>query len=425
MMTHRLAQRFWDYVQDIKINEGKVSHKALGSQHRLANLNYPRREFLSPMKVSLIMLLIKVGRLRVFGLKCLQPMKLLLLMAVNKNAWFSLFLNCLASNRRRSSSRVHVACEDSTYNAIEQSRAPQNVQSQVCFGTVWHPAAVSRQKCEEAHGAGSSQSEASEARKLFQSNTYSHVPRRRGGRNLQPSDTSAVGPSSSQNHSNGPSYIDLGNCDQRCYHCGYLFWYGERLKGQPYARRTEYHLCCGGGAIFMEHTQATPVAFQELLKNKHFMENIRAYNQMFAMTSFGVKINESVNRWKGPYVFEVSGQIYHWIDSLCPEEGHWPCFLQLYIYDTSNEVSNYKCRDAFVPDFKMRFYNMEVVRGYELPTSQGLGGIIFESGPRRDTDYDVIIEAIAWTMYTLIRTTFKVIISRVYTMPSEEDISLE
>ncbi|GKD39627.1 hypothetical protein Tco_1259834, partial [Tanacetum coccineum] len=29
--------------------------------------------------------------------------------------------------------------------------------------------------------------------------------------------------------------------------------------------------------------------------NKHFMENIRAYNQMFAMTSFGAKIDESIN----------------------------------------------------------------------------------------------------------------------------------
>ncbi|GJV43479.1 hypothetical protein Tco_1428015 [Tanacetum coccineum] len=43
---------------------------------------------------------------------------------------------------------------------------------------------------------------------------------------------------------------------------------------------------------------------------------------------------------RGPYVFKVSGQIYHWIVSLCPEEGHDLRFLQLYIYDTQEEVAN-------------------------------------------------------------------------------------
>ncbi|GKC80298.1 DNA helicase [Tanacetum coccineum] len=40
---------------------------------------------------------------------------------------------------------------------------------------------------------------------------------------------------------------------------------------------------------------------------------------MFAMTSFGAKIDDSVNKGRGPYVFKISGQIYHWIGSLCPE----------------------------------------------------------------------------------------------------------
>ncbi|GKF93369.1 hypothetical protein Tco_0280088, partial [Tanacetum coccineum] len=61
---------------------------------------------------------------------------------------------------------------------------------------------------------------------------------------------------------------------------------------------------------------------------------------MFAMTSFGAKVDDSVNKGRGPYVFKVSGQIYHWIGSLCPEEGHDPRFLQLYIYDTQDEVAN-------------------------------------------------------------------------------------
>nr|GEZ51920.1 helitron helicase-like domain-containing protein [Tanacetum cinerariifolium] len=42
--------------------------------------------------------------------------------------------------------------------------------------------------------------------------------------------------------------------------------------------------------------------------------------------------------------------------------------------------------------FKIRLYNMGGMRGYELPTSDILRGIVFESGPRIRTDFDVIIE---------------------------------
>lgn len=61
---------------------------------------------------------------------------------------------------------------------------------------------------------------------------------------------------------------------------------------------------------------------------------------MFSMTSFGAQIDESVNNGRGPYVFKISGQVYHYIGSLCPTNDNDPCFLQLYIYDTQHEVDN-------------------------------------------------------------------------------------
>lgn len=70
------------------------------------------------------------------------------------------------------------------------------------------------------------------------------------------------------------------------------------------------------------------------------MTNIRAYNQMFAMTSLGANIDETVNVGRGPHVFKVSGQIYHRIGHFCPLEDENPRFLQLYIYDAANEVAN-------------------------------------------------------------------------------------
>ncbi|GJV74120.1 hypothetical protein Tco_1494115 [Tanacetum coccineum] len=186
-----------------------------------------------------------------------------------------------------------------------------------------------------------------------------------------------------------------------------------------------------GGQIYMPVTPDPPAFIQQLLKNTHFIEHIRAYNQMFAMTSFGAKIDELVNKGKGPCVFKISGQIYHWIGSLFPEEGHHLRFLQLYIYDTRDEVNKRmqhfggldegilnpkivqglihvfdehngsarlfrtardRCNAGEVPRFKIRLYNMGGVHGYELLTSEILGGIVFERGPRCRTDFDVIIK---------------------------------
>ncbi|GJV34364.1 hypothetical protein Tco_1394764 [Tanacetum coccineum] len=185
------------------------------------------------------------------------------------------------------------------------------------------------------------------------------------------------------------------------------------------------------GKFYMNPTLDPPAFIQQPLGNSHFIENIRAYNQMFAMTSFGAKVDESVNRGTGPYVFKISGQIYHWIGSLCPEDGDHPRFLQMYIYDTNNEVNNRmrhfgrldapglnpeiveglihvldehnglvrlfrtardRCNAGEIPGFKIRLYNLGGVRGYELPTSNILGAIVFEDGPRSQTNFDIIIK---------------------------------
>ncbi|GJR21562.1 DNA helicase [Tanacetum coccineum] len=61
---------------------------------------------------------------------------------------------------------------------------------------------------------------------------------------------------------------------------------------------------------------------------------------MFSMASLGANNDSSINNGKGPYVFKISGQIYHWIGLMCPPEGNAPRFLQIYIYDTTNEVNN-------------------------------------------------------------------------------------
>ncbi|GJS51633.1 DNA helicase [Tanacetum coccineum] len=122
---------------------------------------------------------------------------------------------------------------------------------------------------------------------------------------------------------------------------------------------------------------------------------------MFSMTSLGAQVDNSINNGRGLYVFKISGQLYQWIGSLCPAEGEPPRFLQLYIYDTDNEVDNRMShfggensdlRYACFPNFKVRLYNVVGAQEYELPTGDMLGAIVYETGPESHMDYDIVLE---------------------------------
>nr|GEU77089.1 DNA helicase [Tanacetum cinerariifolium] len=148
------------------------------------------------------------------------------------------------------------------------------------------------------------------------------------------------------------------------------------------------------------------------------------------MTSLGARVDDSINIDRGPYVFKISGQLYHWLGSLCPVEGKRPRFLQLYVYDTDNEVDNRmfhfggnnsdlrrdivegliklvdnhnvlvqlfrtaheKLLNSKVPPFKVRLFNVVCAREYELPTGDMLGVIVYEPGPDTDMYFDIVID---------------------------------
>lgn len=228
------------------------------------------------------------------------------------------------------------------------------------------------------------------------------------------------------------SYATEGDCTEWCHHCNAAFWHGELLKGHDFQNgQAVYHLCYANGKIFMQPEADPPDYIKHLLAQSSFMENISAYNQMFAMNSFSATVDNTVNHGRGPYVFKVSGQIDNRIGSLCPTGDDDPKFLQLYIYDTHNEVQNRlnrfpnseratldpqvmqglihfldahnelvqifrtardKCAEADVPEFKVRLYSGDNWRGYELPVSQNLGGIVFDCGPESESNYDVVLE---------------------------------
>jgi hypothetical protein len=61
---------------------------------------------------------------------------------------------------------------------------------------------------------------------------------------------------------------------------------------------------------------------------------------MFAFSSLSVKVDDSINTGRGPYVFRINGLPTHRIGSLVPAPSKTPKFAQLYIYDTANEVDH-------------------------------------------------------------------------------------
>lgn len=106
-------------------------------------------------------------------------------------------------------------------------------------------------------------------------------------------------------------YIDSGCCTEICEFCGALFWFCERVKSVALSVRARYNGCCKGGRVRL----AFPVDPRQLLKDLmlrvNFRVNIRVYNSMFSMTSFGAKVDDSINQGSSPYIFKVAGQISH------------------------------------------------------------------------------------------------------------------
>ncbi|KAI3675989.1 hypothetical protein L1987_85585 [Smallanthus sonchifolius] len=228
-----------------------------------------------------------------------------------------------------------------------------------------------------------------------------------------------------------PVYMDLGDCTNSCEFCGALFWFAERLLSFPLHCRPKYSICCRAGRVSLQFPIQPPDVLKELLSDSMFLSNIRAYNSMFSMTSFGATIDESINREGGPYVFKVAGQVSHWLGSLCPPDGEPPRFLQMYIFDSDNEVSNrlrffsnadrsqlsadvvsilsrtlhevnqyvrlFKssrelCLLPEVPNFAIKLYSRVKERCYDAPATGTLGAIVCD-GDSVATDFDVIIRS--------------------------------
>ena len=123
-----------------------------------------------------------------------------------------------------------------------------------------------------------------------------------------------------------------------------MLWEAEAKRGQ--GTDDSYSLCCMRGKVQLPvELKPPPDLLKSLVKNEHqkskgFLENIRRYNSMFAFTSLGGKVDQTINNGRGPYCFRLQGENYHRMGSLMPENIPTPKFAQIYIFDTQNEIQN-------------------------------------------------------------------------------------
>lgn len=102
--------------------------------------------------------------------------------------------------------------------------------------------------------------------------------------------------------------------------------------------------CCLRGKVSLPGFMDWPSPLKEFLRfdggvvSNHFLRLIRHYNSMFSFTSLGTDVDKSVNSGSAPYVYKISGGIYHRIGCLFPSGSDKPQFSQLYMVDTADEV---------------------------------------------------------------------------------------
>ncbi|PWA66004.1 hypothetical protein CTI12_AA333780 [Artemisia annua] len=184
-------------------------------------------------------------------------------------------------------------------------------------------------------------------------------------------------------------------------------------------------------AIIARHVSGMTKGSPSVIEGAQNIINVATAEKLNLILGMSIqKIDNSIKMGRGPYVFKISGQIYHRKGSLCPEQDAHPQFLQLYIYDTENKVANRlerfqrschglrvdivenlinvldehnelvqlfrtarnKMAEANIPQLKVRLFGVVGSRQHELPTGDSIGAIVFEGGPDVETNFDVVIE---------------------------------
>ncbi len=129
-----------------------------------------------------------------------------------------------------------------------------------------------------------------------------------------------------------PSEHELPPMNELCPKCG-AYLYAQELRTS--------RICCLKGKVLLPLLDDPPLQLNNLFfgndsHSNEFLENIRAYNSMFAFTSLGAEFDSSLlNRTNGPYTFRVHGQMHHSIGPLLPPAPDvLPIYAQIFFQDS-------------------------------------------------------------------------------------------
>ncbi|RYR15964.1 hypothetical protein Ahy_B04g072932 [Arachis hypogaea] len=121
--------------------------------------------------------------------------------------------------------------------------------------------------------------------------------------------------------------LDIGDPNYECSICGPYFWLLEYVERDSRVNHPIFTICCSKRRIQLPYPRKSP-------------KNIRSYNSMFAFTSLGGKVLESINDGSVPPQFIITTQNYHRIGNLLLHSSQKPKFAQLYIYFAIEQTSD-------------------------------------------------------------------------------------
>ncbi|SGY19864.1 BQ5605_C017g08356 [Microbotryum silenes-dioicae] len=125
---------------------------------------------------------------------------------------------------------------------------------------------------------------------------------------------------------------DLGSMTLQCPICSALHW--EFEKSPTPGGATPFKLCCADGKVRLPGIEKPPPELLELLTGegpveKIFRDRILAFNESFAMASFGTSKGHGIISGSGPPSFYLSGAVFHRIGTLAPGPADDPVFAQI------------------------------------------------------------------------------------------------
>jgi len=128
-----------------------------------------------------------------------------------------------------------------------------------------------------------------------------------------------------------------------CPHCHALYFDYKKLRSSL-VNLPSFGMCCLQRQIQLSPLQLlTGILHNYLTRNdyssREFCNNIWQYNAAFAMTSVGVKIDNSVTRQSGSYCFRIQGELHYLTSALLLHSDQTSIYAQIYILDIAEQLN--------------------------------------------------------------------------------------